>query len=164
MITSARGLAFTLQGGASASYFEVRQNTCSLGYMSLPSQCRMKRPRSRQRRRQRHAGGNKPSPSPLQTVHFASGYCIRPPSVGGGAKWGRGMKTQPAALQAAEDDLKRLMADVNRAIEKAQEAMTKISANTATGTAGTETASPQRGFIPPANGAVPEPSCATSPT
>jgi hypothetical protein len=51
------------------------------------------------------------------------------------------MKTQPAALQAAEDDVKRLMADVNRAIEKAQEAMTKISANTATGTAKTETAS-----------------------
>jgi hypothetical protein len=66
------------------------------------------------------------------------------------------MKTQPAALQAAEDDLKRLMADVNRAIEKAQDAMTKISANTATGTAGTETASSRRGFIPPANGAVPE--------
>jgi hypothetical protein len=48
------------------------------------------------------------------------------------------MKTQPAALQAAEDDLKRLMADVNRAIEKAQEAITKINANTVAATAGTE--------------------------
>jgi hypothetical protein len=48
--------------------------------------------------------------------------------------------------------------------EKAQEAMTKISANTATGTAGTETASSRRGFIPPADGAVPEPSCVTPPT
>jgi hypothetical protein len=56
------------------------------------------------------------------------------------------MKTQPAVLQAAEDDLKRLMADVNRAIEKAQEAMTQISANNATGTAGTETASSRRGI------------------
>jgi hypothetical protein len=83
--------------------------------------------------------GNRPAQDPLQTVHFASGYCIRPPSVGGGAKWGKGMKTQPAALQAAEDDLKRLMADVNRAIEKAQEAIAKISANTAAGIAGTET-------------------------
>ena len=44
------------------------------------------------------------------------------------------MKTQAPALQAAEDDLKELMADVNRAIEKAQEAIAKISANTADAT------------------------------
>jgi hypothetical protein len=34
MVTSARGLAFTLKGNASASYVEVRQDPCSLGCLA----------------------------------------------------------------------------------------------------------------------------------
>jgi hypothetical protein len=39
------------------------------------------------------------------------------------------MKTQGTKLQASENDLKRLMADVTRAMEKAQEAITRIASN-----------------------------------
>jgi len=42
------------------------------------------------------------------------------------------MTMQAKALDAAENDLKQLMADVNRAIEKAQQAITKISPTAAT--------------------------------
>ena len=41
------------------------------------------------------------------------------------------MKTQATELQAAERDLKQLMADVTRAVEKAQEAVAKIAPKTA---------------------------------
>jgi hypothetical protein len=41
------------------------------------------------------------------------------------------MKPQGTKLQATENDLKRLMADVTRAIEKAQEAITRIAPNSA---------------------------------
>jgi len=41
------------------------------------------------------------------------------------------MKAQGTKLQATESDLKRLMADVSRAIEKAQEAITRIAPNLA---------------------------------
>jgi hypothetical protein len=45
------------------------------------------------------------------------------------------MKAQGTKLQATENDLKRLMADVSRAMEKAQEAIMRIaSAVTATET------------------------------
>jgi hypothetical protein len=37
------------------------------------------------------------------------------------------MKTQATKLQAAENDLKQLMADVTRAMEKAQEAVARIT-------------------------------------
>ena len=40
-----------------------------------------------------------------------------------------GMNTQATKLQAAEDDLKQLMADVARAIERAQEAVARITSN-----------------------------------
>jgi hypothetical protein len=51
------------------------------------------------------------------------------------------MNTQARGLQPAENDLKRLMADVSRAIEKAQEAIGKISifSNTAAARADAET-------------------------
>ena len=39
------------------------------------------------------------------------------------------MKAQGTKLQASENDLKRLMADVTRAMEKAQEAITRIASN-----------------------------------
>ena len=37
------------------------------------------------------------------------------------------MSAQATKLQAAENDLKRLMADVTRAVEKAKEAVAKIA-------------------------------------
>ena len=40
-----------------------------------------------------------------------------------------GMNTQATKLQAAEDDLKELMADVTRAMERAQEAVARITSN-----------------------------------
>ena len=40
-----------------------------------------------------------------------------------------GMNTQATKLQAAEDDLKQLMADVTRAMEGAQEAVARITSN-----------------------------------
>jgi hypothetical protein len=49
------------------------------------------------------------------------------------------MKTQPAALQAAEDELKRLMTDVSRAMKKAEEAVARIASKEAVST--TETVS-----------------------
>jgi hypothetical protein len=43
-----------------------------------------------------------------------------------------GMNTQATKLQAAQDDLKELMADVTRAMEKAQEAVARMTSNGAT--------------------------------
>jgi Tfp pilus assembly protein PilP len=48
------------------------------------------------------------------------------------------MNTQATELQDAEDDLKQLMADVTRAIEKAQEAMEKITSNATAATIDTQ--------------------------
>jgi hypothetical protein len=42
-----------------------------------------------------------------------------------------GMSAQPPKLQAAENDLKQLMADVTRAMEKAQEAVARLAAKAA---------------------------------
>jgi hypothetical protein len=39
------------------------------------------------------------------------------------------MKVQAKELQAAEDNLKQLMADVSRAMVKAQEAIAKVTGN-----------------------------------
>ena len=41
------------------------------------------------------------------------------------------MRAQAAKLQAAENDLKALMADVTRAMEKAQEAVARLAAKAA---------------------------------
>jgi hypothetical protein len=43
---------------------------------------------------------------------------------------GRKMNAQAAKLQAAENDLKQLMADVSLAMEKAEEAVAKIAPRT----------------------------------
>jgi hypothetical protein len=51
------------------------------------------------------------------------------------------MNAQATKLQAAEDDLKQLMADVNRAIEKAQEAAARIASKAAVATTETESTS-----------------------
>ena len=44
------------------------------------------------------------------------------------------MNAQATKLQAAENDLKQLMADVTRAMEKAQEAIAKIASTAAAAT------------------------------
>ena len=59
------------------------------------------------------------SPRYWLRVHFLRG------------RMGTSMKAQGTKLQATENDLKRLMADVARAMEKAQEAITRIASNPA---------------------------------
>jgi hypothetical protein len=54
------------------------------------------------------------------------------------------MKTQATELQAAENDLKQLMADVTRAVEKAQEAVAKIAPKTASAKVETESETSSR--------------------
>ena len=51
------------------------------------------------------------------------------------------MDAQATTLQTAENDLKQLMADVTRAMEKAQDAVTRIVPKTATATTETESTS-----------------------
>ena len=51
------------------------------------------------------------------------------------------MNTQGTKLQAAEDDLKQLMADVTQTIEKAQQAVARISSKAAAATTETESSS-----------------------
>ena len=51
------------------------------------------------------------------------------------------MNTQGTKLQAAEDDLKQLMADVTRATAKAQEAVARIASKAAPVTTETESTS-----------------------
>ena len=58
-----------------------------------------------------------------------------------GATGETGMNTRATALQAAENDLKQLMADVIRAMEKAQEAIAKIASTAAAAAAESTTSS-----------------------
>jgi hypothetical protein len=51
------------------------------------------------------------------------------------------MNAHATKLQAAENHLKELMADVTKAMEKAQEAVARISSKTATGTTETQSTS-----------------------
>ena len=51
------------------------------------------------------------------------------------------MSAQATKLHAVENDLKQLMADVTRAMEKAQEAVARIASTTATATTETESTS-----------------------
>jgi hypothetical protein len=51
------------------------------------------------------------------------------------------MNAQATKIQAAENDLKQLMADVTRAIEKAQEAVARISPKAAAATTEPESTS-----------------------
>jgi hypothetical protein len=48
------------------------------------------------------------------------------------------MRTQGTKLEAAENELKQLMADVTRAMEKAQDAVARIAYKTAGATAETQ--------------------------
>ena len=51
------------------------------------------------------------------------------------------MDAQATKLQTAENDLKQLMADVTRAMEKAQNAVTRIAPKAAAATTETESSS-----------------------
>jgi len=52
------------------------------------------------------------------------------------------MNAQATKLQAAENNLKQLMADVTQAMEKAQEAVARIAPKAAIATAETESTTP----------------------
>jgi len=54
------------------------------------------------------------------------------------------MNAQPTKLQAAENDLKQLMADVTRAMEKAQEAVAGITPKAAVTTTETQSTTSSR--------------------
>jgi hypothetical protein len=63
---------------------------------------------------------------------------------GMGGEWGHEMNAQATKIQAAENNLKQLMADVTRAMEKAQEAVARIAANAAAAPAQTESTTSSR--------------------
>jgi hypothetical protein len=62
----------------------------------------------------------------LETVHERPEYCRRGVAYGEAEMTARAVK-----LLAAENDLKVLMADVTRAMEKAQEAVARLAAKAA---------------------------------
>jgi hypothetical protein len=74
----------------------------------------------------------------LETIHFGPEYSERDRSLKRAANGEMEMNAQATKLQAVENDLKQLMADVTRAMEKAQEAVAKIASKTATVTTETE--------------------------
>ena len=55
------------------------------------------------------------------------------------------MNAQATKLQAAENDLKELMTDVTRAMEKAQEAVAKIASKAAAAAPETDSSKPVTG-------------------
>jgi hypothetical protein len=55
------------------------------------------------------------------------------------------MNAQATKLESAENDLKQLMADVSRAMEKAQEAVAKIASKAAAAAPGTDSRQPVTG-------------------
>jgi hypothetical protein len=77
----------------------------------------------------------------LETIHFGPEYCGRALSPEEGGEWEMEMNAQATKIQAAENDLKQLMADVTRAIEKAQQAVAGISSKVAAATTETESTS-----------------------
>jgi hypothetical protein len=58
-----------------------------------------------------------------------------------GGEWGMEMDVREPKLEAAEKDLKQLMADVTRAMEKAQEAVARIASKAAAATTEPESTS-----------------------
>jgi t-SNARE complex subunit (syntaxin) len=61
-----------------------------------------------------------------------------------GGEWEMEMDVREPKLEAAEKDLKQLMADVTRAMEKAQEAVARIASKAAAATTETESTSQNR--------------------
>jgi hypothetical protein len=54
------------------------------------------------------------------------------------------MNEQATKLETAESDLKQLMADVSRAMEKAQEAVARLTSTVGAATAGTDSTTKSR--------------------
>jgi hypothetical protein len=77
----------------------------------------------------------------LETVQFGPEYCGRALSPEEGGEWEMEMNAQATKIQAAENDLKQLMADVTQAIEKAQQAVARISPKAAADTTQPESTS-----------------------
>ena len=77
----------------------------------------------------------------LETIHFGLEYCGQALFPEEGANGGMEMKAQATKLQDAENDLKQLMADVTRAMEKAQDAVARIVSKAAPLTTETESTS-----------------------
>jgi hypothetical protein len=75
------------------------------------------------------------APRSSDTIHFGPEYSNLTTAANGEME----MNAQATKLQAVENDLKQLMADVTRAMEKAQEAVARIASTTPT--APTETGS-----------------------
>jgi hypothetical protein len=67
-------------------------------------------------------------------------YCGRAP-LRRAANWEMELNAQATKLEAAENDLKQLMADVTRAIEKAQDAVARIASKAAAATTEKESTS-----------------------
>ena len=79
------------------------------------------------------------SPQGLQRLLTCALYTLSEPFPEEGGAWEMEMNAQATKLQAVENDLKQLMADVTRAMEKAQEAVARIASKAAIAT--TETGS-----------------------
>jgi hypothetical protein len=79
--------------------------------------------------------------SSLETIHFGPEYCGRALLLRRAVNGGMEMDAQATTLQTAENDLKQLMADVARAMEKAQDAVTRIVPKAAAATTETESTS-----------------------
>ena len=81
----------------------------------------------------------------LETIHLGPEYCLVEPFAGGREANGEmEMNAQATKLQAAENDLKQLMADVTRAMEKAQEAVARIIPKAVATTTETESTTSSR--------------------
>ena len=81
----------------------------------------------------------------LETIHLGPEYCLVEPFAGGREANGEmEMNAQATKLQAAENDLKQLMADVARAVEKAQEAVARIIPKAVATTTETESTTSSR--------------------
>ena len=61
-----------------------------------------------------------------------------------GCQWGDEMNEQATKLETVESNLKQLMADVSRSMEKAQEAIARVTSTVGAATAGTESATKSR--------------------
>jgi hypothetical protein len=80
----------------------------------------------------------------LETVHFSPEYCGRPLPLRRAANGEMKMNEQATKLETAESNVKQLMADVSRAMEKAQEAVARITSTVGAATADTESATKPR--------------------
>jgi hypothetical protein len=80
----------------------------------------------------------------LETIHFGLHTAGEPFPLRRAADGEMEMNTRATKLQAAENDLKQLMVDVTRAMEKAQEAVARIASKAAAATTETESTTSSR--------------------